>query len=164
MLKILVERWDRNKPLLVETLKEIENIDDIEYKDLVKITFSTIFNGQKPDVNSFCRDYKDLDVNSITEINNGSYSGTLVYLIPFDSYSPSPDEYLMTYVYYGSCSGCDTLQGIKYDSDSDGDKEKQVSELVSLCKDIITNTIKPYNHGWRHADEFDHVEVEVEDE
>ena len=159
MLKILVERWDRNKPLLVETLKEIENIRNIEYKDLVKITFSTIFNGKKPE-NNYIR-YDDLNINRITEIDDGDYQGTLVYLIPFNSYQPSAHEYLMTYVYYGSCSCCDTLQGIM--DDYARNKEKQVSELVDLCKDIITNTIKPYNHGWQHNPDFDHVEVNIEE-
>lgn len=33
-----------------------------------------------------------------------------------------------------------------------------VDGYMSLCKDILTNTIKPYNYGWRNDSKFDQVE------
>lgn len=64
----------------------------------------------------------------------------------------------MTYVGYGSCSGCDTLQAIQ-DYGKDPISEDQLNDFMALCKDIVTNMIKPYNSGWRNEEEFTEVEV-----
>jgi hypothetical protein len=96
------------------------------------------------------------DTENITEINNGDYSGTLLYLIPFDTYEPSESEYLMTYVGYGSCSCCDTLQGIQYSID---ENDKHINDFMILCRDIVSHIIRPYNIGWREDAIFDTVEV-----
>lgn len=146
MLKIMVEKWDKNKARLEEKLKNMQMT--YEYKDLVKITFEQIYNYEE-------RNWEMLNTKDITEIDNGDYQGTLLYLIPFKTYQPTETEYLMTYVGYGSCSGCDTLLGITgYDTEKLPNK-KQLKELMMLCKDIIQNTIKPYNYGWRNDGKFD---------
>lgn len=147
MLKILLEKWDKNKDKLRKALSERKC--DYEYKDLVKLTFSVIFNDGKNE--------EDLDIGRITEINDGDYQGTLLYLIPFDTYQPTQYEYLMTYVYYGSCCGCDTLMSICCD-DEDLPNKQQVDDLMTLCKDLITATIKPYNSGWYNNPSFDKVD------
>lgn len=154
MLKILVKKWDKNKEKLRKVLSE--TINCIEYKDLVKLTFSTIYNDGDE---SFEYPYRELNCNRITEIDNGDYQGTLLFLIPFKTYQPCEYEYLMTYVNYGSCSGCDTLLAITDDNWNRRFSDKQVSDLLILCKDIITNTIRPYNENWRHNAMFDPVEV-----
>ena len=151
MLKILVRRWDENKDKLQQELATRTGLNHCEYLDLVKLTFEVIFNSSAE------ADYNSLNLNSVTEINNGDYQGTLLYLIPFNTYQPCEFEYLMTYVGYGSCSGCDTLLSIQ----GYGDEllsEWQVKEFMTLCKDILTNTIKPYNGGWRNDEEFEHME------
>ena len=66
-----------------------------------------------------------------------------------------------------SCSTCDTLRGITEDYEEDEDEdgipsESQLEDLMILCKDILQNTIKPYNDGWREYYEFKQVEVEDE--
>ena len=147
MLKIFVKKWDENNHLLREALSTAEGFNECEYKDLVKLTFDVIFNTNESEYNS-------LDVDRITEIDNGDYQGTLLYLIPFHRYQPAEYDYLMTYVSYGSCSGCDTLQAIQ----SWGNgllHEIQVNDFMTLCKDILTNTIKPYNSGWRNEEKFE---------
>ena len=153
MLKVLVEKWEKNRDKLRHELETRTDIRGMEYKDLVKLTFGVIYNDNE--------EVSRVNVKRITEINDGSFQGTLLYLIPLDWYQPSENEYLMTYVGYGSCSGCDTLQSIfSFDYDEGVLKAKQVAELMVLCKDIITNTIKPYNYGWRYEGKFDHVEEE----
>ena len=147
MLKICVRKWDENQSRLREVISKSKKHNTWGYKDLVKLTFDTIFND--------CE--KLLDTDEITEIDNGDYQGTLIYLIPFNTYQPSEYQYLMTYVGYGSCSGCDTLQGIQ-GWDDKLPTEMQVSDYMTLCKDIITNTIRPYNSGWRHDADYDTVE------
>ena len=94
----------------------------------------------------------------LKEIDDGDYQGTLLYLIPEDTYQPNSSEYLMTFVEYGSCSGCDTLQGIQCFLDTKS-RDKSIDDLMNLCKDLICNMIKPYNTGWRHDEKFDTIEI-----
>lgn len=153
MLKILKEKWNKNENLLKERIDKMtpEEFSNLQYKNIVELTFETIFNNSD-------YKYENLNIKRITEIDDGDYQGTLVYLIPFDTYQPSEGEYLMTNVGYGSCSGCDTLldiQGYDYDKPI---TENQKSGLLQLCRDIIVNTIKPYNYGWRNNVDFDIVE------
>lgn len=154
MLKIMKDCWYRNSDKLRAVLKEkFDKVDrwdvDCNYEDLVKLTFSTIYNSDSDALN-------ELDLEKITPICNGDYSGTIMFVIPFDTYSPGCDEYLMTYIGYGSCSYCDALKGA---FDEEGDT--RIASLMSICESLINNTIKPYNYGWRHDDKFDFVEEEV---
>lgn len=154
MLKILVKKWDRNKGKLESALREGIDFNSCCYEDLVKLTFDIIFNDDTPTIYYPNR----LDIENIHVIDDGDYQGTLLYLIPFVTYQPSEYDYLMTYVGYGSCSGCDTLQAIQgYRTGPLTDA--QIPDFMALCKDILTNTIKPYNRGWRENDDFTHAEV-----
>ena len=83
-------------------------------------------------------------------------------MIPEDTYQPSEYEYLLTYQHYGSCSGCDTLQHITdYLGKGGKPNEKQVDAYMTLCKDIVTNMIKPYNIShWFHDEDFTEVVYE----
>lgn len=143
MLKYCKDKWSKNEELLRQALS-FEELDCLGYKDLVKLTVKWILNGGE-------NDFQNWDYNNITCIDNGDYQGTLLYLIPKNTYQPAEYQYLMTYVGYGSCSGCDTLQSIQF-------KDCEVSEYMKLCKDIVCNIIKPYNYGWRNEEEFDIVE------
>lgn len=152
MLKIIKEQWDKNRDLLRAALEEGEEFNECNYKDLVELSFEKIFNT---DIDP---NY-ELNLKRITEVDDGDYQGTLLYVIPFNTYQPNEGEYLMTYVDYGSCSCCDTLQAIQY-----GYHEKltevQVRDFMTLCKDILTNTVKPFNSGWRNDEMFDKVTIE----
>lgn len=149
MLKIIRDKWDRNKDKLQETLIQGSTfINECSYIDLVKLSFKIIFNSDGEGV--------QLDIKKITEIDDGDYQGTLLYLIPFETYQPSEYEYLMTHVSYGSCSGCDTLQSIQ-DYCEGFLTDQQVSDFMTLCKDILTNTIKPYNSGWRENSDYEQL-------
>ena len=151
MLKYCYEKWDKNKDKLEAALRKTD-ISRVEYRDLLVLTVKHILDdGDYPAY--------EWDVDRITEINDGSYSGTLLYLIPMDTCEPAEYDYLMTYIGYGSCSCCDLLQSIQPDSDEETTDE-DIDEFMALCKDFITNMIKPYNHGWRHDENFEHVTME----
>lgn len=157
MLKYCVEQWDKNKSLLEERLREDKELLDCDYLHLLKVTVGAILNNG-------C-DYSTWDIEKITEIDNGNYQGTLLFLIPKDTYQPQEYEYLMTYVGYGSCSGCDTLLAIQslweYIDDPEtgisyrAPTERVIKDYMSLCKDMICNMVKPYNGGWRHDERFE---------
>ena len=151
MLKALVEKWDKNRDKLQHELETRTDIRGMVYRDIVALTFDMIYNDDE--------ETGKLNVRRITEIDDGDYQGTLLYLIPFEWYQPSENDYLMTCVGYGSCSGCDTLQAIlSYDYSEGVLVKRQVDDFMTLCKDIITSTIKPYNYGWRRDEKFEHVE------
>ena len=156
MIKIMKDCWNENEYELREALKEHTGLNDCSYKDLVKIAFKYIYNT--------CAKSRfgvpELNLDRITEINDGSYQGTLVYMIPFDTYQPDEGEYLTTYVGYGSCSHCDTLQSIQYYVENVKPTDEQLAGFMILCKDIICNTIRPYNVGWRENDIFGPVEID----
>lgn len=154
MLKYCLEKWDKNKNILEEKLRTTKGLNECRYKDLVKMVVDYILN--------YNTEY-ELDVwsDDITEVDHGSYSGTLLYLIHKDEYAPYENDYLMTYVNYGSCSGCDTLKSIQsWDWDDDGLlNEGQIKAFMTLCKDLVTNIVCPYNIGWRSSPIYETVEV-----
>lgn len=163
MLKFCVEQWDKNKDRLRQHIENnVEDFNECSYSYLVESVVNYIFNDEFDD------DYDKWDSKNITVIDNGDYQGTQLYLIPKASYQPSEDEYLMTYVGYGSCSGCDTLQSVQmWDLNYEEDTEKKekmknniVTDIHNLCLHIVQNTIKPYNYGWRKDDRFSVVEAE----
>lgn len=148
MLKYCLRKWDENKKKLEDELRKDPDLNSCEYKHIVEKVVEVILNTNEE---------KPWNSDEITEIDNGDYQGTLLFLIPRSTYQPTEYEYLMTYVGYGSCSGCDILQGIQNCGKS-AISEEQLKDFMLLCKDIITNIVKPYNAGWRSEEEF--VEVE----
>lgn len=159
MLKILIEKWNKNKKHLENKLKETKM--DYKYKDLVRWTFQYVYNID------FDIDESDkLDIDNITEIDNGSYQGTLLYVIPFDTYQPDRYNYLMTYVGYGSCSGCDTLLGIfdseDYYYEENYPSENQIKDLMTLCLHILQHTIRPYGSVFGDREQWEHLSIDKE--
>ena len=146
MIKYCLERWNKNQDALRKQLEEDISLNSCDYEYLVKLVAKHILG-------------EEWDAESITTIDNGDYQGTLLFLIPRNTYQPSEFDYLMTYIGYGSCSLCDTLQGIQ-----DWAKKKptpeQLNGYMTLCKDLITNMILPYNAGWRASPDFEPVQFE----
>lgn len=150
MIKIMKELWNKHEKELRERLAKRTDVHQMEYVDLVHLTFETIFNGDEGE--------DKLNLKEMTEIDNGDYQGTLLYLIPFKTYQPAEYEYLMTYIGYGSCSGCDALQAAKSWCDEGALTEAELKAVMAICKDIVSNTINPYQFGWREDDEYKPVE------
>lgn len=149
MLKYCLEHWNKYSDNLEAALRERTDLNICNYIDLVRMVVDNIFvEDYSPD---------GWDSSKITLVDNGDYQGTQLFLIPRKVYQPCEWDYLMTYVGYGSCSGCDTLQAIQ---DWDGNKkltDRQVGDFMRLCRDLVVNTIKPYNNGWRNEEEWEPV-------
>lgn len=148
MIKYCLRKWEENKEKLEKSLLEDKDLNSCGYKHLVEKVVEVILNNGEGEIWS---------VGGITEIDDGDCQGTLLYLIPKNTYQPSEYEYLMTYVNYGSCSGCDTLQAIQ-DYGKDEITDGQLKDFMSLCEDLVCCMIKPYNYGWREEEEFLPVE------
>lgn len=151
MLKIVIEKWWKNKNKLEDAYRTKKEWNSCSYRDIVKETIDIILND-----NDECDKW---DVEHITEIDDGDYQGTYLYLIPKKTYQPSSYEYLMTYVYYGSCSGCDTLLAIQdWRKGKDLLEEEQIKGFMALSLHILENMIKPYNSGWSSDSDYEQVE------
>ena len=154
MIKYCIKKWNKNKDKLYNELKDDPNLNGCEYEYLVRLVVKHILNGDIDESS----EYEQWDDTRITIVDNGDYQGTLLFIIPQKTYQPQEFEYLITYVNYGSCSGCDTLQSIQLFS---GDKptDSQLKDYMTLCKDLVCNMVKPFKCGWRNAEgEFDEVE------
>lgn len=149
MLKYCRDKWNENKDKLERALREANNLNECGYKELAAMIVEYILNPGEDDYNTY-------DPKRITVIDNGDYQGTQLFMIPMDTYQPEEYEYLLTYVGYGSCSGCDTLLSIQ-DWGEGKLTDSQVKDFMKLCKDLVCNIVKPYNGGWREDDRFTEV-------
>ena len=146
MDKKIIEKWDKYKGDLEKTLRR-KNLYDLEYSDLMALVVKEIFNKG-------CDEYDDpWDIENITKIDNGGYQGTILWLIPRKTYQPCEYEYLMTYVNYGSCSGCDTLLSIQSniyweERETNNYSETVIKDIMTLCLHLVQNTIRPYKAEW----------------
>jgi hypothetical protein len=118
-----IERFDSKRDEIKENLSFMLDACKygIDYSDIVRIVIDAIHE-----------DHGDQNPNAISEIDDGDYQGTLLFVIPEDTYQPY--DYWYVRVFYGSCSGCDTLQSILYESDS---KEQQINDLFTLALHIF---------------------------
>ena len=138
MIKEFVTAWDKNKDKLKEYIKTHDQDEYDSYKDLVKLLFDIVINPEaehwRDDDN--CRFWHRFDTNNIHEIDDGDYQGSLIFLLYGDSYQPSPSDYVYTSVYYGSCSGCDTLLGIN-DYVGGLPSDEQVDDYMTLLLHLL---------------------------
>lgn len=128
MLQDLIKQWEENKQKLEEYFRTTKQDEYDEYKKIVKkiveIVLTDGYNG--------C----DYDASKVTVVDNGNYQGTQIFLIPTDTYQPDIEDYLITHTYYGSCSGCDTLEGISGYS-WELPNEEQVKQYMTLSLHLV---------------------------
>lgn len=172
MLRHVINQWYKNKNKLEKHITEnLGWYEEITYLDLVKKVIDLILNDEETENSN-----EEFDTEAITEIDNGDYQGTLLYLIPRSCYQPSEVDYLLTYVGYGSCCGCDTLQNIQVnisyaiDSDSDPDelwrierRTESISDLMTLSLHLIQKMVKPYKDNYWDGDKYDTLEAMIND-
>ena len=151
MIKFCLEQWDKNKLRLEQTLRNDPTLNSCDYKHLVELVVDNVFNEDGSNA------MRTWDSKNITVIDNGDYQGTLLFLIPLNTYQPTADEYLMTYVFYGSCSGCDALLSLQGLPSIQQPSKAQIKGFMYLCKDLVCNTIRPYNKGYAYEADYDEV-------
>lgn len=83
------------------------------------------------------------DPERIHSIDDGDYQGTLVFVIAEKGYQPS--DYYYVKVWYGSCSGCDTLQAIQ--GYGDEITEEEVAGVMTLALHIVQGLKKMGDHA-----------------
>ena len=143
MIKDFVQAWDANKSKL-ESYMRTHNTDEFaeDYEALVRLLFTIVIN---PYLDEKHGDSFVFLTGKITVIDDGDYQGTQLFIIPRDTYQPSEDDYVMTYVYYGSCSCCDTLLAITEYGSHELPNDVQVSELMTLCLHLLQRCVYPFD-------------------
>ena len=127
MIKEFVAAWDQNKTKLEQYIRTHNQSEYNSYQKLVMILLDGVINPYFYEVLGL----DTYDITKITVVDDGDYQGTQLFIIPKDTYQPSASDYIWTYQYYGSCSGCDALMAIsEYD---DGlPTEEQIKEYMAL--------------------------------
>lgn len=111
MIEEFVKRWEDKKHLLRERYTKERPSN---YGEIVRNVVELLHDENK---------YDSIDPKRIHEIDDGDYQGTLVFVIASSDYQPN--DYWYVRVYYGSCSGCDTLEALRgWDDDAPIPKEE----------------------------------------
>lgn len=136
MEKKFMDLWVKNKHKLEDYFRNTEQREYDEYKIIVKKIFELVINDDL-DIDDWSNNV--YNINEITVIDDGEYQGTQLYLIHRDTYQPDANDYVFTHNWYGSCSGCDTLQSIHgYYSNKKPDEE-QIKDYMLLSLHIVEN-------------------------
>ena len=123
MIQTFVQRFDAKRDWVKE---QIVAAPPRSYRDVVSLAIRAVtadeYSAWSP------------DPDRIHQIDDGDYQGTLVFVIGEKGYQPS--TYYVVKVDYGSCSGCDTLQGICDDSDEPLSPQ-QVEDYFTLVLHVV---------------------------
>lgn len=104
MISSIIEQWENNKSKLENYFRTTDQYEYCGYKQIVEKLFELCITNAD--------EHYGFNIERMTVIDDGDYQGTKLFIIPKDTYQPSVDDYITTHTYYGSCSGCDTLQSI----------------------------------------------------
>lgn len=130
MIKEFCLAWEKNKGELEEYFRTTNQGEYCDYERLVKLLFDIVIDPSIED------NYYWFDTENILVIDDGDYQGTQVFILHRNKYQPSVEDYVYTNVCYGSCSYCDTLQGI-HGYESGLPDEQQVEDYMSLCLHLL---------------------------
>jgi hypothetical protein len=135
----VAQRFDEIRNDLLEMFKTLTGARE-SYHQILRHTLSLMY----PD-----REYSEPDWEKIHVIDDGDYQGTLLFLIPEQTYQPS--TYWVTMVSYGSCSGCDTLGAIRdcvpYDQREQVNDE-QANDYATLALHMVQKMKKISYHDF----------------
>ena len=135
MIKHFVKQWDERKHLLEGWLKE--NMPE-DYAQIHRKLFELV-------VTDPIGRYSKWNWDRLVEIDNGSYQGVMIFIMCPNAYQPCLEDYVFTSVEYGSCSVCDTFEGIcgyEYNKTPTPD---QVSQFMTLALHLLQET-KTFNN------------------
>lgn len=130
MIKDFCLAWEKNKGKLEEYFRTTKQDGHDSYENLVKLLFDIVINPSIED------SYYWFDTENILVIDDGDYQGTQIFILHRNCYQPSAKDYVYTNTYYGSCSGCDTLQAIR-EYEYGLPTEQQVKGYMELCLHLL---------------------------
>ena len=137
MVDKFIRAWEANKRKLAVRISKATDHYRFDYEDLVQLIFEVVIN---PYLKEHAENNREdgFDVKHIHTIDDGTYDGTKIFFLHKNTYQPNAGDYIYTSVYYGSCSACDTLQGIQdYQYDAGEPNEAQVKDYMRLCLYLV---------------------------
>lgn len=133
MISKFMDKWESRR-------SEIEDLYSTKhpesYSEIVREAIN-LLRGDSDDDENY--DESIPDPERIHSIDDGHYQGTLLFVIGAKGYQPS--TYWFVKINYGSCSGCDWLEGTRGYSDEKPSKE-QTDEYVRMVAHVIQG-LKP---------------------
>lgn len=137
MIKEFVEKWNKNNRYLKSYFKTHKQKEYNSYLAIVKLVIGIILNDNEKYEEKFnVASMNHYSTDDVVEIDNGDYQGSMIYVTHKEGYQPVPKDYIYTYVWYGSCSGCDTLLAIS-DYEDGLPTDKQVKDYMILAMHIL---------------------------
>ena len=130
MIKDFIKAWDANKKRL-STWFEKQNQYELSYQAILEALIREVINPFMEATGDY-----EWDVDKLHRIDDGDYQGCEIFIVPKTTYQPAPYDYFITYQYYGSCSGCDLLEGIRSYDNGTPNKE-QVKEYMTLALHLL---------------------------
>lgn len=164
MIINFIKAWEENKGQLENYFRTHEQKEYCEsYKDILSKVIEFVLNPylekiDKPKLNNISDD----DYGSIKIVDFGDYQGTLILTFSEDEYQPSVTETYYTSVCYGSCSGCDTLQGIYQYEDDELPNESQIKDYMTLSLHLIQN-MKRFDNNEIEGEYYDKLPIYIID-
>ena len=139
MINDFVQAWGVNNKKL---LKSFETKIPEDYSEVVKRLIEVVINPYLTQHES-----RGLDIDKITIVDDGDYQGTILYIIPFEAYEPTIDDYVVTYIYYGSCSFCDTFEGIiDYNNLWSNPTKEQIKNAAKEFNTLALHILQRFKH------------------
>lgn len=135
MIKEFIDAWEKNKGTLEGYFRTHIQEEYSEYSTLVKLLFDIVIN---PSVSKY-------DTNDIDVLDHGDWQGTQIFILHLDTYHPCASEYVYTHTYYGSCSGCDTLQAIHLYGYDKLPNDYQINDYMALCLHLLQRCKRMYS-------------------
>ena len=139
MINYFIEAWDKYKSNLKEYFETHRQEDFAnDYESILKVVVDNVINK---------REEVDFNNKDIRVVDFGDYQGTQIFSFHVDCYQPTVADTFYTSIYYGSCSGCDTLLRIRYNGDNSEEipNKEQVNDYMKLALNLIQN-IKCYGN------------------
>lgn len=130
MITEIIQKWEENKLKLEEYFKTTKQEEYQSYEDIVRKIFEICINVSDAE-------YDNFDLEKLYVIDDGDYQGTQIFILPKDVYQPTAEEYLVTDTYYGSCSGCDTLQAICDYNEEAIPTAEQLKDYMTLALHLV---------------------------
>lgn len=126
MIKEITRKWENNKHKLEQYFRETNQSEYDSYEIIVKRLFELVING-------YAFSY---DCHALRTIDDGDMTGTIIFILPEDVYTPGIEKYVMTYTYYCACSDCLGMRNIS-GKDTGLPSKKQVEGYMTIASHLV---------------------------
>lgn len=128
MIPYVVKQWEENKHKLEEYFSTTDQDEYSDYESIVRKLFELCITKS--------RYGSKWDLSNMSVVSNNHYTGTLVFILHPKLPDLDISDFIMTHTDYGTCSGCDVLEGIR--SYGRGlPSESQVKQYMTLALHLV---------------------------